>query len=377
MLQRSLALLASATLVACSGTSGGSSSGSTAARSTGSSGAASSSSSSSSSSGSSSGASRANGTVGPWAQLAPLGSGRANHCSTVANGFLVIAGGNHSVSGNFVTYGDVQAAALLDDGGLGPWIAAGQTPSAVSECTMVADGSTLFLVDGIFDTSSFAGGIFQATLSSDAGLSAFVEVGSLPVGQDVVAGEAYLSQGALVTEESQVFTDDGGGALALLAAPQASLGAGSWAVDPFDPAFVGRPEWAFDGTYLYSIGGYDSNLNVGTAVLGAPWSEAGVGAAFATTPLPAATCFGRAVALDGWVFEVGGKPEVYTGAGSTAVFAAPIGDGGALGSWSSLNPMLVGRTDFAMAVGGAFIYVTGGATSGPGDTVVQAARIRF
>ncbi len=83
------------------------------------------------------------------------------------------------------------------------------------------------------------------------------------------------------------------------------------------------------------------------------------------------------MAVDGWVFEVGGKSEVYTGSGSTATFGAALGPDGQLGTWSALTALPVGRTNHALAVGGDFLYLTGGATSGPGDDQVFAARVRY
>ena len=319
----------------------------------------------------------ANGTLGPWNALAPLPSGRANHCSTSAAGFLVIAGGDHAVDGGFSEYDDVETAQLLDDGGLGTWTLAAHLPSGVNECTLTADGSTLYMVDGIYDDPSITGTILSATIFPDGGASTFSQVGAMPIGHDAFASEAWISNGSLVTEESEVFVDDGGGGLALLTAPISDLAANTWTVSEFSTTFIGRPQWAFDGQTLFVAGGYDSNIDALASVSGTEVNGGNVGPLFSATPLPAPTSFGRAVAIDGWLFVIGGKSAVYTGSGTTSTFAAPIADGGTLGAWQATSTMPIGRTNHAMAVGGDFVYVTGGATSGPGDTNVLAARIRF
>ncbi|MBS2032207.1 MAG: hypothetical protein JST54_30185 [Deltaproteobacteria bacterium] len=320
----------------------------------------------------------AHGTLGAWNALGPLPGGRANHCSAAAPGFLVIAGGNHAVSGGgFAEYDDVETAALLEDGGLGPWNVATHLPSGVNECTLAVDGSTLYVVDGIYDDPSYAGKVFAGTIYPDGGASTFIPVGAMPAGHDAIASEAWISNGLLVTEETEVFVDDGGGGLALLTAPVGSFDAASWTVSEFSTTFVGRPQWAFDGSTLFVAGGYDSTLTPLASVSGTTVTGSSASALFATTALPAPTSFGRAVAIDGWLFVVGGKSAVYTGSGTTATFAAPILTGGQLGAWTATSTMPLGRTNHAMAVAGDFLYVTGGATSGPGDANVLAAKIRF
>jgi hypothetical protein len=69
----------------------------------------------------------------------------------------------------------------------------------------------------------------------------------------------------------------------------------------------------------------DGGNPVVTAVHGAPIESSGAfGAAFATTVLPSDVTFGNGVAVDDWVFVVGGKTDLYMGPGVATVFAARV-----------------------------------------------------
>jgi hypothetical protein len=93
--------------------------------------------------------------------------------------------------------------------------------------------------------------------------------------------------------------------------------------------------------------------------------------------LPKPTSFGQAVAVDDWLFTVGGKDEVLTGKGRSDVVAARIGADGTLGAWSALPTLPQGRTSLALTLAGDFLYVTGGGYDAGGLDTVFAARVRF
>ena len=101
------------------------------------------------------------------------------------------------------------------------------------------------------------------------------------------------------------------------------------------------------------------------------------GKSFAVRALPKPTSFGQALAIDGFVFVVGGKDEVLTGKGRADGFSAKIGVDGTLEAWSTLPALPQGRTSLALTAYGDFVYVTGGGYDAGGLDTVFAARVRF
>jgi hypothetical protein len=322
----------------------------------------------------------ANGTAGSWSTLAPMPLPRANHCSVAASGYLVILGGNYMPDGGtgFVNTDAVHVAALHSDGSLGAWAQAGTTPSPVNSCTATASGSTIYLLDGIYDDMTKGQQVWSADLSSAGVLGAWTSRGPLPAGKDILYSDAWVgtdSASTLYAMDAQLT----GGVAALHVALAPAFG--TWAEDDWLPEFLGHPEYAFTGAYVYALGGYtadDAGDNpVLTSTNGAPiGSDGKVGTAFATTPIPAPTAFGKAAAVDDWIFLVGGKSSVF-GSGVPDVYSAKVASAGQLGAWGKQPSLPEGRTDMAMTLAGDFLYLSGGGFDGPGVDSVYAARVRF
>jgi len=326
----------------------------------------------------------ANGTVGAWQTLSPMPQARANHCSVTAAGYLVVIGGNYANdAGGFSSTDAVHVAALHADGSLGAWSQAGTTPSPVNSCTATAQGNTIYLVDGIYDDPSYQGTMLSATLSGAGVLSPWTMLGPLPSGQDAFYSNAWIasdSASTLYAMDAYLPSDGGAGAIIALHVPL-SPQVGSWSMDEWIPDFLGHPEYAFTGKYVYALGGYTTddagNLPVQSAVFGAPIETGGaVGSSVAEQALPSPVAFGQAVAVDDWLFVVGGKDAVF-GSGASSVVSAQLGSGGSIGAWASQTALPDGRTDFATTLAGDFLYVTGGGSNGPGLDTVFAARVRF
>jgi len=322
----------------------------------------------------------ANGTTGPWKTLPPMPVPRANHCSVTASGYLVVLGGNYLPDGSaaFVNTDAVDVAALHDDGTIGAWSQAGKTPSPVNSCTATASGSTIYLLDGIYDDTAKGSQVWSADLSASGTLGPWTSLAPLPKNKDVLYSDAWVatdSASTLYAMDAELTGD-----VAALHAPL-SPRFGSWTENDWLPEFLGHPQYAFSGAYLYALGGYtadDAGKNpVLNAVHGAPIGATGdVGAPFLTTALPAATAFGKAAAVDDWVFVVGGKAAVF-GSGVADVVSASIDATGGLGPWGKQAPLPQGRTDMAMTLAGDFLYVSGGGLDGPGLDSVYCARVRF
>jgi len=335
--------------------------------------------------------SRSTGELTAWNALPKLPVARGNHCSVVTNGYLVVIGGNYKPKGakEFVTVADVHVAKLDAEGNAAEWKLAGKLASPVSSCTAATDGKHVYVVDGIFDAADAAttkSSVLRASLAEDGTLGAWKEMGALPEGVRILYSDAMVEGGALRAFYARL--PDNGDGIALATAPVgqgATLGA--WQSSTWLPGFRGHPQYALarpEGekgvAYIYALGGYASG-DKGNAVLadgaGAALDAAGVPSnSFPVRALPKPTSFGRAIAVDDWLFVIGGKDEVLTGKGRSDVFAARIGADGALGEWKTVAALPEGRTSHAIAAHGDFVYVTGGGFDAGGLDTVWSARVR-
>jgi hypothetical protein len=320
----------------------------------------------------------ANGTLGAWQSLSPMPLPRANHCAVAAAGYLVVIGGNYEADGgtSFIDIDAVHVAAIRADGTLGAWSQAGSTPSPVSGCTAAANGSTIYLVDGIYDDMADQGHAFSAELSASGTLGSWTALGALPNTEDAFSSDAWFLASSAGTLLAMGSTLTATAALELTTVPTT----GAWSADTWLPGFLGRPEYAFTGSYVYALGGYLSNdggnPTVTTATGAAVESDGKVGTPFVTEALPSPITFGRAVAVDAWVFVVGGKSSLF-GPGESGTYSAKVGASGQLGTWSAQAALPEGRTDMALTLSGDFLYLTGGGYMGPGVASVFSARVRF
>ncbi len=347
---------------------------------------------------------KANGTVDKFSTGPTMPSPRANHCAVATDGYLVVIGGNYkdTASGNFVNLASVDAAKINDvDGSLGAWKTIGQTPSPVNSCTAAAFGNTIYLLDGIYDDANAGGKVYSASIGADGTLGAFQSIGLMPNDSDVYASTAWIDgpdggetlnvfnsvlSHPITDDAGFVITDDAGneivddaGALTVLHSPLSSI---AWTEAPFLNAFRGSPELAYTSGFLYAMGGYPGSADGGPPdfpmeAFGAARQNGSIGASFPATELPKATMFAEAVAVDGFVFVVGGRDDIFSGTPRADVLSAPISSDGSLGAWTAQTPMPEPRTNGRVVVSGNFLYVTGGGNDGPGVDSVYITRVRF
>ncbi|HEY1957758.1 MAG TPA: hypothetical protein VGH28_19190 [Polyangiaceae bacterium] len=313
---------------------------------------------------------RANGTVGAWQTLAPLPHARANFCATVVGSFVVTIGGNYADDGGFTKLDEIDVARFHDDGSLDAWQVAGHTPSPVTECTAAGLGSTLYVLDGIYDDTSKEGHVFSADLASDSTLGTLSDSGMLPAGVDLFDDLGFAAGGTVWSTYSAL-----DGTCDLL-----RLGGGPL---PFLSEFRGRPQWASavagGATFAYVLGGY-SDADAGNAVLtsgaGAQITGTTIASPVAVDDLPKPTTFGMAASADDWVFVIGGRDAIFGSQPRTDVIAGQADATGHLGGWTAQASLPSPRSNACAVVAGNFLYVLGGANSSATDTV-YAAQVRF
>jgi hypothetical protein len=319
----------------------------------------------------------ANGSVGAWKTLTPMPLARANHCAVFGNGFLFVIGGNRSSGGGFVATDLIHGAKVNDDGTIGAWFEAGHTPSAVTECTAVARGNELWVSDGIYATPGEEGKLYHATIDDTGNVSLFDTASLLPPGMRSISKSAWVVAGTLRVASDDLSDPDAGvGTTGVL---RADLATGTFVYDGVDPVWRGRPEYAFTGSFAYFIGGYAAGstapiLSVDGAVVGPDGKLTGQ---FTTTALTKPTMFGQAIAVDDFVFLVGGRGAAFGGTARADVLSAPVHADGTLGDWAAQTSMPEPRSNFQLTLGGDFAFVTGGGNTDGGLDNAWSARVRF
>lgn len=321
----------------------------------------------------------ATGVVGAWQAAAALPTPRANHCVAAIDDRVFVIGGNHMAGSGFVKTDEIHAARLAADGTLGPWQLAGHTHSPVSECNATSDGQRLYVIDGLYDQPEDNGKVWTAELDASGQLGALTVLGAMPPGVVAISQGAAIRRGALLLMHARLpdpnnAADRGDTETLRTAATTAAWSTGDWHLP-----FRARTQYAFADRFVLALGGYHDPASgaIAEAYVAAIADGGAIGAPQPTRPLPMPVAFGAAVAVDDWVFVVGGRAQVFGGTASAAVLAAPIGADGALGAWQQATPLSVGRTNHALAVVGDYLVVPGGATTGGGDAQVMVARVRY
>ena len=314
--------------------------------------------------------SSATGVLTAWQPVAPLPVARANHCSTAIGDWLLVIGGNHKEGAGFVKTAEIHAARLAADGTLGPWQLAGAAPSPVTECSAASDGTSLYLIDGIYDDETDARQVWTAALDDTGHLAPLTSLGMLP--EIVISSEATVRNGELVVMDTRL-PADGDTTITLRAKLTAPL---AWTIDDWNIGFRAQAQYAFGESFTFVLGGYrgDAGNPVTAETFVAP---AAFAAPRATEPLPTPTSFGEAAAVDDWVFVVGGREQVFGASGTTTVVAARHDADGNLGRWQTVAALPMIRTNHELVTVGDFLVLTGGAGQGPGDTTVLIARVRY
>ena len=283
----------------------------------------------------------ATGELGAWQAGPALPTPRANHCSAAIDNWVLVIGGNYQSNGTFVKTDEIHAAPLA------------------------ADGRRLYVIDGLYDTDTDSRKVYTADLDAHGMLSPLASMTDLPT--IAISSEATVHGRDLVVMHSSLDTDATGELSTPVTAP-------TWTTTDLGITFRAQPQYAFTATHAYTLGGYHDTSAVLADAFVAPLAG---GPAVPTTPLPTPTGFGEAVAVDDYVFLVGGRTQVFGGSGTTATYAAHIEAGGALEAWQPATALPMGRTNHDLVRVGDFLVLTGGATSGGGDATVLVSQVRY
>lgn len=310
----------------------------------------------------------ATGQLEEWTVGPALPTPRANHCSAAIGDWVLAIGGNFKQpSGEFAKTDEIHAVRVTDDGVMGAWQLAGRTASPVTECSATTDGARLYVIDGIYDVETDGRQVFAAPFDQATGMLG--ELGStstLP--SAVISSEAAVRDGRLLVMDT-LLEAEGDRTVTY------TFDADAWLTADWGIGFRAQAEYAFSDRFAYTLGGYTGGEgNPATSEVFVATLD--IRDVRPTTPLPEPVIFGEAVAVDDWVFVVGGRSQVFGGVASTRVFAAQAIDG-ALGAWREVAELPMGRTNHELVLVGDDLVVVGGADAAGGDANVLMARVRF
>lgn len=309
----------------------------------------------------------ATGQLEAWTAGPALPTPRANHCSAAIGDWVLAIGGNFKQpSGEFAKTDEIHAARVTD-GVLGPWQLAGHTASPVTECSATSDGARLYVIDGIYDVETDGRQVFAAPFDQATGLlGELASTSTLP--SAVISSEAVVRADRLLVMDT-LLPAEGDQTVTY------TLDADAWITADWGIGFRAQAEYAFSERFAYTLGGYTGGEgNPATSEVFVATLE--IADVRPTTPLPEPVIFGEAVAVDDWVFVVGGRSQVFGGVASRRVFAAQATDG-ALGAWTEVAELPMGRTNHELVLVGDELVVVGGADAAGGDANVLIARVRF
>ena len=312
----------------------------------------------------------ATGELEAWTAATALPTPRANHCSAAIGDWVVVIGGNYKQANGEFTKTDEIHAAKLTDGALGAWQLAGHTASPVTECSATSDGEQLFVIDGIYDREQDGRQVFTGTFAEGT-LSTLTSITTLPGA--VISSEATIRDGQLLVMDT-VLPDEGDQTITL----HRPIATDTWTTDDWGIGFRAQAEYAFSEHFAYTLGGYlGGEGNPASTEVFVASIDNGITNIRSTTPLPEPVMFGEAVAVDDWVFVVGGRSQVFGGTASTKVYAAQATTDGTLGAWTEVTVLPMGRTNHELVAVGDFLVLPGGADAMGGDANVLIARARF
>ncbi len=205
-------------------------------------------------------------------------------------------------------------------------------PSPIYGEACVVSSGYIYCVGGTYDDlGDDIASSYYAPLSSNGVVGSWTRTTAYPIpvdSQSCVASSGYIycmggfdeAQGTNATSYPSSYVEY---------APLTSSGIGPWSNSTAYPADVYAPSCVAADSYIYCLGGLDSNSNYLNAVYYASPSSSGVGTWTRTTPYPLDQ-IGQACAISsGYIYCVGG----YEASGYTnAVYYATVSSGG-IGAW--------------------------------------------
>jgi N-acetylneuraminic acid mutarotase len=324
------------------------------------------------------------GTLGAWTSTTSLPSARNGLSATVYNGYVYAVGGYDGTA--YLT--DVLYAPLNADGTLGVWtgttgFATGRTNEAA-----VAYNGYLYVYGGARTTSNPFNDVQYAPITASGAVGAWASTTSFTgvrqqFGYAAYNGHLYLTGGGTNSTAGTIYSDVQ--TVAINTTPDqvanmyswiatTTFGAGKGSASAQVTTRANHGSAVYNG-YIYLVGGSAPGATL-TSVHYAPLNANGtIGAWAQATSLPLARAGMATVAVNGYLYAIGGQDNTPTIAATS--YVAPINADGTIGSWTTTTPLTSARTNEGIVYYNGYMYTTGGLldTAGTLTTRVEYAPV--
>ena len=346
------------------------------------------------------------GSVGSWTSTTALPSGRGNFGVAVYGNRVYVMGGQ--LTGTTATNAVISNTINVDGTLGGSWTTLNTLPNARYSAGVTIAAGRLYVLGG-YDGSNTTNTSYLATIQPDGTVSSWNTTTALPAnryGAAAIAYNGYIyvtgggtssSTNSTTVYSAPIGTSDGGivswdtntafgtgrqghavavnddklyitGGFngnstyyATVQFAQINNGGnglpGTWVDTTNLPERRVAPSTVAYNGYVYVMGGTDEfNDFQSTVYFAALNSDGTVGSWNTTTSLASAAGYGQAVALNGYMYFLGGD----TPAKTNAVRYAAIQSDGTLGGWSTTTSFTTARSSFGAVTWNGRIYIAGG-----------------
>ena len=298
------------------------------------------------------------GDVGVWADTTSLPQNLSYANSVTYGGYAYVIGGDNG--GSLVN--TVYYAPLNLNGTVGAWTATTTLPQTLSASTSVVYNGYVYVMGG--QHGALVNTVYSAPLNPDGTVGAWTTsvVNTLPQtinGSTSIAydGYIYVMGGFNSTYQNTVYS-----------APVNDGTVGVWAtsLNTLPKGLQDSSAITYNG-YAYVIGGFGSS-GFSNAVYSAPLGSNGTIGTWATSPntLPQGLDGHNAVSYGGYAYVIGGRGSSGFSSGfSNAVYSAPFGPNGTIGTWATSPNTLPQPLQYASAITyNGYVYNIGGSDIG-------------
>jgi type II secretory pathway pseudopilin PulG len=305
------------------------------------------------------------GALGSWQTATPLPNPSEADSAFVSNGNIYLS------ESYLATY----YAKPNSDGSVSNWSSTTALSSLqISGFTTPVNNGYVYMVGGDAPIVGATSTVMYAPINSDGSMGVSQKTTKLPTKLEYQASAAY--NGYIYTMGGQTAggSDNFATSSVFYAKPNSTGSISSWSSTTALPdARTNLAGDTYNG-YLYAWGGDDVLYgNLTDVYYAKPNSDGSVSNWLSTTPMPSGLDYHAGAAYNGYLYTVGGSPDVSSNPTST-VFYAPINTDGSIGSWVVATQLPSALRNLSTLGYNGYLYTLGGLdiNTNPTSTVLYA-----
>lgn len=287
--------------------------------------------------------------TGGWTTNAnDFASGRFEHASVTANGYVYVIAGNDNSD---VAQSTVYYAKLNADGSIGAWATTTALPQTREELSAVTVNGYIYAIGGRNSVGATQSTVYYAKLNAD---------GTVGTWNTTTALTTDRSNHSSVTANGFVYVlggDETGGTVTTVNYARANSDGtlGAWnTTTAFSAARRYHASTIANG-YVYSLGGAVGGIDSAEVAYAKLNTDGTIGSWSTTNALPDNRANGSVGVLNGYIYHMGGQAADYAD-----VFYAQLNANGTVGSWTQTTDMNVARRSPTAVTANGRLYAIGG-----------------